>query len=234
MRKTLIGVVVGALVLAIAGIAAAGTKNGVTFATKYTTSKTSAPTGFKTRIKGAPRDASGRIEGAERVVVTFQRGTRFDTDVPGECDKARLQAEGRNGCPRNSIVGTGTAVAITGLASLDPVEETITAFNTDGGILFYLQGLTTLILEGELRGNRLIVDVPQIFAVPGYPKAVAVTEFNLDVKRIRRGRTAYVRTPRSCRRHFIVRATFEYPTVDDATNVISRTRCRKPPRRKRR
>lgn len=230
MRKSLIGAFVGALVLAVAGIAVAGTKNGVEFETKYSATKVGAPTGFKTSIEGAPKDAQGRTEGANRVIVTFQRGTVFNTDVPGECTRAQLESEqGRDACPANSIVGTGTAEAISGLQAIDPIQETITAFNTDGGILFYLQGLQTLILEGKLRGNKLTVDIPEIRAIPNpAAKPIAVTKFDLTVKRVRRGRTAYVRTPRTCNGRWTVRATFQYPTVPDITNIASTTRCSKP------
>lgn len=234
MRKSLIGALVGALVLAVAGIAVAGTKNGVGFETNYSANKVGVPSGFKTSIEGAPKDAQGRAEGANRVIVTFQRGTVFDTDVPGNCTRAQLESEqGRDACPANSIVGTGTAEAVTGLQSIDPIQETITAFNTDGGILFYLQGLQTLILEGKLRGNRLTVDIPEIRAIPNpAAKPIAVTKFELNIKRVRDGRDAYIRTPRTCRGRWTVRATFQYPTVPDITNVVSRTRCKKPRRRR--
>ena len=230
MRKSVIGALVGALVLAVAGIAVAGTKSGVSFETKYSATKVGVPTGFKTSIEGAPRDAQGRTEGANRVIVTFQRGTVFNTDVPGKCTRAQLESEqGRDACPANSIVGTGTAEAVSGLQSIDPIQETITAFNTNGGILFYLQGLQTLILEGKLRGNRLTVTIPEIRAIPNpAAKPIAVTKFELTVRRLRRGRSAYVRTPRTCRGRWTVRATFQYPTVPDITSIASNTRCRRP------
>ena len=233
MRKTVIGALIGALVLALAGIAVAGTKGGVKFETKYTATKVGVPTGFNTTIEGAPRDAQGRVEGANRVIVTFQRGTVFDTDVPGKCTRAQLESEqGRDACPEDSIVGTGTAEAVTGLQSIDPIQETITAFNTDDGILFYLQGLQTLILEGQLRGNKLTVDIPEIRAIPNPAvKPVAVTKFELTVRRVRDGRDAYIRTPRTCNGTWTVRSTFQYPTVDDITNIASRTRCKRPSRR---
>jgi hypothetical protein len=231
LRKSLIGALVGVAVLAVAGVAAAGTQNGVTFETKYSATTVGALTGFTTTIEGAPRDASGNVEGAERVIVNFQRGTAFDTDVPGKCSVETLRAEGRNGCPANSIVGTGTAQAVTGLTSIDPVNLNITAFNKAGGIIFYLQGTTvpvTLPLEGTLRGSRLTVDIPRINAIPGSSRPVAVTAFNLKIKRVRRGRNAYVKTPRTCRGRWTVRATFQYPTAADITNIASRTRCKRP------
>lgn len=229
MRKSLIAAVAGALLLAVAGIAVAGTKNGVKFETKYSTTTVASPTGFRTTIEGAPKDAQGRTEGANRVIVTFQRGTVFNTDVPGKCTRAQLEAGGRDACPSNSIVGTGTAEAVSGLQSIDPIQETITAFNAEGGILFYLQGLQTLILEGKLRGNRLTVDIPEIRAIPNPDaKPIAVTKFALNVRRVRRGRRAYVRTPRTCSGRWTVRATFQYPTVADITNIVSNTRCRRP------
>lgn len=228
MRKSVIGALVGALVLAVAGIAMAGTKNGVTFETKYSTTKAGAPTGFNTSIEGAPRDAQGELDPAERVIVTFERGTVFDTDVPEKCDKATLQAGGVNGCPEGSIVGTGSAEAISGLQAIDPVRETITAINTDGGILFHLRGaVATLILEGKLRANRLTVDVPAL-PIPGRPKGAVLTKFALEIKRVRDGRAAYIRTPQSCARgRWAVRATFQYPNVPDITNIASTSRCRK-------
>lgn len=76
------------------------------------------------------------------------------------------------------------------------------------------------------------MDVPPL-PVPGNPKGAVLTKFDLEVDRIRDGRRAYIRTPRSCNRRWTVRATFQYPNVDDISNVASTTRCKKP-RRKRR
>ncbi|MEX2194417.1 MAG: hypothetical protein WD844_03950 [Thermoleophilaceae bacterium] len=228
----MIGALVGALALAVAGIATAGTKNGVTFVTKYSTTTPGAPTGFTTSIEGAARDAQGRLDPANRVIVNFQRGTKFDTAVPARCDEDTLREEGVAGCPRRSIVGSGSAEAISGLAAIDPIQEEITAVNTRGGIIFYLTGLQTLILEGKLRGSRLTVDVPPL-PIPGNPKGAVLTKFELKIKRIRRGRRAYVTTPRTCSRRWTVRATFQYPNVDDIRSIPSNTRCKKPRRSRR-
>ena len=227
MRKSVIGGLVAALLLAVAGIAVAGTKNDVKFETKYTTSRAGAPTGLNTTIEGAPKDSQGRLDPANRVIITFERGTKFDTRVPARCSKATLEEQGPNGCPDRSIVGSGEAEAITGIQSLDPAHEDITAVNTSGGILFYLKGLQTLTLEGKIRKNKLTVDVPAL-PVPGNPKGAVLTKFELKVKRIRRGRRAYITTPPTCSRgRWIVRATFQYPNVPDIRNIASRTRCKR-------
>ena len=229
MRKFVIGALVCALAMAVAGIATAGTKNGVKFETKYSTMTPGAATGFSTIIEGAPRDAQGRLDPANRVIVNFQRGTKFDTGVPARCSKAKLTEEGVDGCPRRSIVGTGRAEAISGLSSIDPIVEEITAVNTRNGILFYLTGLQTLTLEGKLRGSRLTVNVPPL-PIPGNPKGAVLTKFELKIKRIRRGRRAYVTTPSTCNRRWTVRATFQYPNVSDIRNIASTSRCRRPSR----
>lgn len=227
LRKFAIGALIAALVLAVAGIAAAGTKNGVKFETKYSTTKAGKPTGLTSSIEGAPRDAQGRLDPAERVILTFERGTKFNTRVPATCDKATLDEKGPAGCPKRSIVGSGSAQAITGLQSLDPVDEKITAVNTRNGILFHLKGLQTFVIVGKLRKNKLIVDVPPL-PIPGNPKGAVLTKFDLKVKRIRRGRSAYVTSPPTCKRgRWIVRATFQYPNVPDIKNVASTSRCKK-------
>lgn len=237
MRKPLIVVALGALAVAAVGvsIAGAGTKNGVTFETKYSSKKPDSSTGFKTNISGAPRDAQGRLEAATQVVVTFERGTAFNTSVPANCKRSALAARGPAGCSKKSIVGKGQAQAISGLSSIDPVKEAITAYNTKNGILFYLTGLQTAILPGTLKGSTLKVTVPP-FPVPGNPKGAVLTSFVLNVPALSRTTTAkatrtkksYVTTPAKCKKgKWTVKATFRYSTVPAITNVASVSKCRR-------
>ena len=213
------------VLLAASGVAAAGTKGGVTFETRYTRTAPDQPTGFETRFRGAPSDAEGRPDPVTRATITFERGTRLDTAVPARCDRATLEQGGPDACPPRSVVGSGTAEAVTGLAALDPIEGYVTVVNAAGGILFHLQGLQNATIEGKVSGNRLTVDVPEI-PVPGTAKGAILTRLDLRVRRVRRGRRAYVRTPPSCRRgRWVVRATLEYRNVPPIRRVASVTRC---------
>lgn len=234
MHKYLIGAVIGALAIAALGVglAAAATKGGVTFETKYTSTKPGTSTGFRTRIKGAPRDAQNRLEAATKVTVRFHPGTKFNTSVPANCKRATLVDTGK--CSSRSRVGTGKAEAVSGLAAIDPVKENIVAYNTRNGILFYLTpgspGGQTLVLPGRISGRTLTTTVPP-FPVPGNPKGAVLTKFNLDIKAKSKGRGSnrkdYVRTPTTCAGRWTNSATFAYSTVQAIKNILSRTLCKK-------
>jgi hypothetical protein len=215
-----------ALAVAASAVAVAGTKNGVTFSTKYSTQRAGKPTGFTAHIAGAPRDANGLLDPARQVVLTFEPGTEFDTSVPGECTAQKLQEGGAAACPADTVVGSGSAEAISGIAALDPIRETVTVFNADGGILFYLVGRQTFTITGQIKGSKVVAHVPAL-PIPGNPKGAVLTKFDVVVKRVHEGRRAYVSSPETCDGRWTVRATFKYPNVPDISNVVSNTRCKR-------
>lgn len=237
MRKFVIGALVGAVVLAVAGIAAAGTNNGVDWDLDYSSAQAKKSTGFAAEIDSTgTADSTGKPRAARKVTVTFAPGTKFDTRVRPTCDVDRLRTEGPDGCPEGSKVGDGSAEAVTGLTSIDPVGLSIEAFNARNAILFYVRGTTmpiTLTLEGKLRGNRLTVTVPRLPQPTPFGEAI-LTKFAVDIDRASSGRGSrrrnYATTPSTCPKgRWTTRAVFQYD--DGRTTVRDTDTCRRTPRR---
>lgn len=237
MRKFVIGALVGAVVLAVAGIAAAGTNNGVDWDLNYSSAQAKKSTGFGAEIDSTgTADSTGKPRAARRVTITFARGTTFDTGVRPTCDADTLRAEGPSGCPARSNIGDGNAEAVTGLTSIDPVPLSIEAFNSRNAILFYVRGTTmpiTLTLEGKLRRNRLTVTVPRLPQPTPFGEAI-LTKFAVDIDRASRGRGTrrrnYATTPSTCPTgRWTTTAVFTYD--DGRTTVRDTDTCRRTPRR---
>lgn len=104
------------------------------------------------------------------------------------CDQATLQARGLAGCPANSRMGLGTAVAALPVGPLvvrEPAGVTIVrAATTDGrlSMLFYVNGETPVIAQLVFPGRLLPADQPfggsigiQLPPVPGLPEGPNVS-----------------------------------------------------------
>jgi hypothetical protein len=194
LRKTLIGALVGALVLAIAAVAVADTKSGVKYDQTFTTKKPVASTGFNTKIdSNGTKDASGKPRATRKVIVTFPAGFKFNTKVLPTCSKSTLQNKGPSGCPSKSKVSkSGNAQSVTGLGSIDPVDLDVTAFNEKNGILFYIKSkpnepAATLVIEGKLKGRVLTTTVPKLPQPTPFGEAI-LTIFNVNIKAAQKGK----------------------------------------------
>jgi hypothetical protein len=153
-RKPLVGAVVGILAVATAGVAIAGTKNGVTFDSTTTSKKPGTSTGLNTHIQGAPT-YNGQLEAARKVTVVFPPGTKINRAIT-QCKATDQEIQNSNGskCPAKSKIGTGFAEAITGLgAGIDPVGENITAYNVPKGIAFLLTPKGAIGQTAAFRGK---------------------------------------------------------------------------------
>lgn len=239
MRKPLFfGALISALALAVAAVAVASPQFTQSFQLKYVQKAPGKSTGVTTVITAEDPGAEGqKPKGARQVVVNFHPGTKIDTSVPGVCKASDedLQQMGAAACPAKSRLGTGTAEARTGIASIDPVNEDITVFNAKKGIIFLLQGDEneqngqTFVLRGRLSGRRLTVNVPKIEPVPGV--TVSLTDFRLKLRAVQTGRgsrqKAFFRTPPTCPRSKVwqTEARFVY---EDGTRAArkSATVCR--------
>jgi hypothetical protein len=193
LRKTLVGALSCALILAVASVAIGATSNGTTYEQAFTTKTPNGSTGFKTQIDTTKTaDSTGKPKASRRVIVTFARGFEFDTSVLPTCTAATLRARGAAGCPSKSRIGTGEASAVTGLTSIDPVENTVTAFNSRNGILFLIRSKpgepsATLVIEGKLRGRTLTTTVPKLPQPTPFGEAI-LTKFSVSIKAARKGR----------------------------------------------
>lgn len=205
MRKSLIAVLCGALVLAIAGVASAAITQ--TFELKFTTKKPKASTGFVSKLATSdPAAANQKPPAVSKMVITFPKGTKLDTSVFPVC-KASLAALSKKGgeklC-RSSQIGTGSAIVNARPFLSAPVNAKVFAFNIKGGIIFLAQNsVQPQAFSGKVKGNVLTVTVPPL---PPPTDPAVLTSFTLNVKaksvKVGKGRRAkrknYATTPSSC------------------------------------
>ena len=111
-------------------------------------------------------------EAADRVVRTVFRmpaGTTTDTGAAGRCTKAGLEERGTDGCPKNSQVGTGSAIALTGITGVDPLRFKVTVFSGRNVLFAHLSGLTSTVIELPMKRNTITADVPRTCFPGGTP-----------------------------------------------------------------
>jgi hypothetical protein len=235
---------VGVLALAVAGIATAASKDGVTFTSKFTSKKAETSTGVNTVInsEGTKDPATGKPKATRTVTVTFPKGTTFNTKVYKYCTKAALQAKGLAGCssktrvgPKNVNAGAGNekadgkAEAVTGLAAIDPVKVGVYAFNRKNGILFYIQPNTgqpgnPFVIEGTLKKNVLNTPVPKLPQPTPFGEAI-LTKFEVNIAKKGNGDKAFVLTgpcPKSKKWSVRYKASFD----TGSTTVVDTYSCR--------
>ena len=119
---------------------------------------------------------------ADRVAsVTFVMapGTKTNTAAYPACTKAVLET-GPDNCPKGSKVGSGQAYVITGLPALDgakgvPLKATI--FAAKGGLLTYLTGAQTQIIQLTMKGNRMVAPVPHVCPTGDCSQVEAVLKY---------------------------------------------------------
>ncbi|MEX2195449.1 MAG: hypothetical protein WD844_09200 [Thermoleophilaceae bacterium] len=223
---------------ALAAPAAASDEFEQTADIEYSRTTPGGATGIRALLKA---EDPGEVvpKAASKVVIYFARGTRFDTRAVRRCSadsREILETQGK--VCRRSLVGTGSTVVRIGDLGGMTVRNRVYAYNTRGGIIFYLkrQGEIgqDLLLRGTLRGRKLTTEVPAL------PFNTTLTRFAVKIRtisrRVRSGRRLvrrrYVSTPRTCRRYWTVttRVTYEDGSRE---SVRSRTRCKKPRSRRR-
>jgi hypothetical protein len=237
LRKLTAGVVAGLLTLAFAGTAVAAPIQS--FKLAYSSQKPAASTGINTNISSTdPSQPNNKPAAATDVLLTFNAGTKFNTNVPGVCKASDQQVknQGAGACSQKSQIGTGTATANAFPLIANPVYENITAFNAPGSIIFLLTPGTnpttgqpdtsgqTLVLRGTLHGTTLDtpVNVPPVAGIP-----ISLTSFVLNIGAVKKGKKAWATTPAKCTGgKWTTKAKFTYA---DGTNlsVSSTSPCHK-------
>lgn len=236
MRKSLIAVLCGALVLGIAAVASAAVTQS--FDLKLTTKKPKSSTGFVSKL--ATRDPSViKTPATSRVVITFPKGTKLDTSVYPVCKAsfAALAAKGGEKLCKKSQIGTGSALVNAKplpVGNNGIVPAKVFAFNIKNGIIFLAQNsVAPQAFAGKVRGNVLTVIVPPL---PPPNDPAVLTDFSLNVKaksiKVGKGRRAkrmnYATTPSSCPKggKWTTVAKFTYTGAPGKT-VTSTTPCSK-------
>ena len=242
MRKPLIGALATVTALGAVGAAVAATPQFVqTYELSYTQKKPKKNTGFKTLITSAdPGDPNGKPAATKQVIVTFAKGTKFDTTVVPQCKSTSDKPDEIAAACKKSIIGKGTAEANARPLLPLPAKEVITAYNTRNGIIFALVAAPgaagqPLVLRGKLSGGKLVTDVPAL-VLPGNIKVV-LTKFELDIKaqkgkksgKGRKRKTKYYAlTPAKCTGgSFVTKAQFIYNDGTPSKTIESKSSCKK-------
>lgn len=237
MRKPLIAVFVGALVLSSVGIATASDQFQQTYTSKYSSKKPGTSTGINSVLTGTdPGAPNAKPDPATKVVIAFQSGTKFNNKAVPQCNlsKDQVEADPEGACPSNTKVGTGSASANAAPVLQTAVGERVTAFNKKGGIWFALSPTGSigqkLALEGKLSGSKLTTTVPVLPIIPGAPvtpdNTVSLTEFILNIPKKGSGKKAFITSPTKCKGgKWTNKATFTY-TSQPGVTVTSTTPCK--------
>jgi hypothetical protein len=240
-KMHLIGVLVGALALAVSAVAVASPQFKQTASLKYTTKKAQKPAGVSAELHAT--DPGAQPPGAQPGVSTLKinfKGSKANTKVGTVCKLPKDQAES---CPGESKVGEGTASAnlvgtntATGQKTVvRGLKQTATAYQATGGFYFVVKGTTlptTAILKAGLSSKgvlsvNVLRDLP---VLPGGNKIV-LTDFTISIEKVTTGkgkkRKALITTPKCPKsKKFTTVASFKY---EDGTSkkVTSKQKCKK-------
>ena len=240
MRKVhLIGVLVGALALAISAVAAASPQFKQTAKLKYTVKKAQKPAGVSAELHATDPGAvpAGNQPGVTTLKITF-KGAKANTKVGKLCKLPKTEAAN---CPANTKVGKGTALAnlvgtdsTTGQPRITVgLKQTVDAYQTTGGFYFVVKGVdiqSTAILKATLSKKGVLSvnvarDVPPIFG-----NKIVLTDFLVDIKKVTTGKgrkqKALITTPKCPKsKKFSIVADFNY-TDGTKKKVTAKQACK--------
>lgn len=231
----------GPILLAVAALAAvpasATTRDEHEFTMSFNTTRPASSAGIKfltDRVGYVPPVAGQPADRVARTVFALPPGTRTDTRAVPNCSAKKLMEGGGDACPPRSKVGSGTAIAITGISLIDPIPLKVTVYVGKAGLLAHLTGLQTAVVDLRMKGNRISTDVPRTCLPPGTladgcsnGEAVLKT---LDVKlgARKKGDRALIRTPRTCPATGVWTSRAVYTFVNGDSETVSATSpCRK-------
>jgi gas vesicle protein len=217
LRKLLVGVLAGAVMLAVAAMAFAETQT--TYSQKYTTNKAgkSAGTNFDTTsIDPANTEKNNQPKKTRKLVINFPTGTKIDQSVKPYCTKLDESAD--DPCPKNTQVGSGSAevrLQFGGDSGVIPAK--VTAYNrkSDGnkGLFLYVvpqvSGQAPVVIKPVFKGLKLTTNLTPLCVPPGQPPScgdlgeAVLTKFHLDTKAYKKGKGKktkfFIQTPKTCK-----------------------------------
>ena len=235
MRRLPLLILIVSLFAAAAALAA--TRDDHQFSMKFTKSTTSTSTGVSfgsDRFTYVAPPAGQTPLHVTKTVFTMAPGTRTNTKAVPACTMAKLTTPtGKEDCAK-SKVGSGSAVAITGITALDPVKETVTVFAGKNSLFAYLEGAQTTIIDLKLKGNKLTAEVPRM-CVPGGTLAdnckngdIILKTLDVKLNAKKKGKRVFIKTPATCpsSRKWTNKAVYTFDNGDSETKT-STTPCRK-------
>jgi hypothetical protein len=244
VRKLLIGALTGVVVLAVAAVAMAVTTT--TYEQTYTTKKknTSTGTAFKTTSsadQGDNPENNDQPKSTRQFNITFPAGTKVNTTTVPQCKGVQEDAD--TPCPKNTQVGSGSAVVKLPLAGINDVNATVTAYNRKNGLILYVnpQGANPVYLYPKFKGLKLKTAVPPTCIPPASNQGgqckksdgsqgqeAVLTSFDLKVKAFKKGKKTYIKTPPKCPKSGAW--TFKAQVVYSDNSTVNRTaksKCKK-------
>jgi len=226
VRKVhLIGVLVGALALAVSAVAVASPQFKQTVKAKYTVSKAQKPAGLSVNLSATDPGAvpPGAQPGVKTLKITFS-GSKINFKAAKLCKLPQDQAES---CPGETKVGDGTAKAnlvgtntATGQKTVVPnLAQEVSAYAVSGGLYLIVKGTslpTTAILKATLSKKGVLnVNVERdLPVIPGGNKIV-LTDFAVKIKKLTTGKgkklKSFVTTPKCGKsKKFTIKSSFNY------------------------
>ena len=238
-RRTRLLTAIGvAAVLTAALPAAAAVRNDHKFKLTLTATKPKQSTGVtfsSDRANYVAPPAGTAPLTVTRTVFSLPLGTRINTAAATRCSISILETQGAAGCRAGSAIGSGEAVAITGVPGLDPLTEQIQIFATRTGLAAFLTGLKTVVIPLTVRANKITAVVPRLCLGTGAnPCATGEAvlkslKITIRAKTTRRGGIVrrLVTTPATCvGGKWTSRATYTYANGDTDTQKSTDT-CRR-------
>lgn len=213
MRKLFIGVLMGAVMLAVAAIALADTTT--TYSQKYSSAKknTSVGTTFSTSSKeDGNAENNNQPKSTRQFDITFPAGTKINYKTVPVCKNLDEAAD--DPCPKNTKVGSGSADALLPNPGLPPIPSDVTAYNRKNGLWLFVQpqvqGQAPVVLKPAFKGLKLKTSIAPLCVAStnqdgqcvnndGSPgKEVVLTRFELKTKAFKKGKKTYIKSPAKC------------------------------------
>ncbi len=172
-----------------------------------------------------PGDPNAKPPPLTRAAFVLPAGTRIDTGVAPVCHATdeELQARGRDACPADSTVGSGSLTAITGFGPpADPFVGDTTVFNGGRELIELVTVKGTNASAGldrlAIQGNTLRANPP---ATPGGPPDGQTTIREIRLFIPARGRL--VTAPPSCPATGVWTSRGEFKFADGGATAVTAT-----------
>jgi hypothetical protein len=239
---------IGGLAVCAAAAAAAPPLAG---AATYQAPRQSAAVAFGTRTPHAasaltvaidyfnPDDRRAKPYAVQEVVIRLQKGTRIDTSVPARCTASdqELTSAGTAACPPGSRVGGGTIDLDDGLMT-GPfpriIKNRVDILNNRRELILLTETTNTpgppvraVAREPITNGDTLTAEAPPLPGQPPPDSYTAIKRVRTNLKRVVRGRRAFLTTPPRCgrTRTWTNRTDFAYRDGVEQS-VVNRIRCK--------
>jgi len=245
LRKLFIGVLVGALALAVAAIAFGATNQ--TYSQKYSSTKTNKSVGttFSTASTDDSNTANNKQPKSVRNFdITFPAGSKIDSKGAPQCTKTDdeiLAAGGKPACPK-AVIGAGSATVRLPFPNTPDINAKVTAFNRNKGLILYVDPSPTaqpLIIRPTFKGLTLKTPVAPNCLPPatvqsnqckkqdGTPGQEAVlTSFKLKTVAKKKGKHILIKSPKTCKGTWKFSAKLTYAD-GTSTKIDSLAPCKK-------